>query len=72
MNTVNMLLAYLKAMKSNEKGQFAVDIALGLAVVLIISAFIILPGLRDISSTMMVDIKAWWTSTIKTKVFSTT
>lgn len=56
----------------NQKGQFALDIALGLAVVLIISAFIIMPGLKTLSSTFMTNMTSWWTNTMSTKIFTTT
>lgn len=54
-----------------KKGQFALDIALGMAVVLVISAFVIMPGLKGFSNTFMSSMNSWWTNTISTKVFST-
>lgn len=56
---------------SNEKGQFALDIALGLAVVLVISAFIIMPGLRTLSTGFMTNMTNWWNNTISDQIFRT-
>lgn len=61
--------ANLEKQINNERGQFAIDIALGLAVVLIISAFVILPKLTDLGTTFMTDITTWWTGTMKAKLF---
>ncbi len=55
----------------NEKGQFALDIALGMAVVLVISAFIIMPGLKSISNSFMTSMSSWWTDTMSGQIFKT-
>lgn len=57
---------------SDEKGQFALDIALGLAVVLVISAFIIMPGLRTLSTGFMTNMTNWWNNTMSGQIFRTT
>lgn len=57
---------------NNERGQFALDIALGLAVVLIISAFIVMPGLRTLSSGFMTSMTTWWNTTMSGQIFRTT
>lgn len=57
---------------NNEQGQFALDIALGLAVVLIISAFIVMPGLRTLSSGFMTSMTTWWNNTMSGQIFKTT
>lgn len=54
-----------------KKGQFALDIALGMAIVLVISAFVIMPGLKGFSNTFISSMNSWWTNTISTRVFST-
>ncbi len=55
----------------NEEGQFALDIALGMAVVLVISAFIIMPGLRGMGTDFMTTMSTWWKTTISGQVFRT-
>lgn len=55
----------------NEKGQFALDIALEMAVVLVISAFIIMPGLRSISTDFMTSMTTWWKNTMSSQIFKT-
>lgn len=66
------LKSQIETRLSNEKGQFALDIALGLAVVLIISAFIIMPGLNTLAKGFMTDMSNWWTNTMSGKIFTTT
>ncbi len=61
--------ASLEKQLKNERGQFAVDIMLGIAIVLIISAFVILPKLTTIGELFMTDLSSWWTTTIKAKLF---
>lgn len=56
---------------SNEKGQFALDIALGMAVVLVISAFIIMPGLKSVSNDFMTSMSTWWKTTMSSQIFKT-
>lgn len=62
----------LVAKLKERKGQFALDIALGMAIVLVISAFIIMPGLKGFSNNFISSMNTWWTNTISTRVFSTT
>lgn len=57
---------------SNERGQFALDIALGMAVVLVISAFIVIPGLKDLSNNFMTAMSNWWNTTMSGQIFKTT
>lgn len=56
---------------ANNRGQFALDIALGLAVVLVISAFIIMPGLRTLSTGFMTNMTNWWNTTMSGQIFRT-
>lgn len=56
---------------ANERGQFALDIALGMAVVLVISAFIIMPGLKDVSTDFMTSMSTWWKNTMSSQIFKT-
>lgn len=56
---------------ANEKGQFALDIALGMAVVLVISAFIIMPGLKGVSTDFMTAMSNWWKNTMSSQIFKT-
>lgn len=64
------MLKIIERLKA-KKGQFALDIALGMAIVLVISAFVIMPGLKGFSNTFISSMNNWWTETISTKVFST-
>lgn len=54
-----------------SKGQFALDIAIGLAIVLVISAFVVLPSLKTLSGTFFTDMSKWWSSTMSSHLFST-
>ncbi len=54
-----------------ERGQFALDIAIGLAIVLVISAFVVLPSLKTLSNTFFTDMSKWWSGTMSSRLFST-
>lgn len=72
---LDLIYSYCKAKFfkniNNEKGQFALDIALGMAVVLVISAFIIMPGLKDVSTDFMTSMSNWWKTTMSSQIFKT-
>lgn len=63
---------FIRRKLSNNRGQFALDIALGMAVVLVISAFIVIPGLKDLSNNFMTAMSNWWNTTMSGQIFKTT
>ncbi|HHW01033.1 MAG TPA: hypothetical protein GXX36_15975 [Clostridiaceae bacterium] len=59
------LAAYFK-----KKEGFGMNELLGIAAALIIAAFIIIPGLRNIAQSIMTKLQDWWNDTIVSKIFT--
>ncbi len=53
-----------------KNGGFGMNELLGIAAVLIIAAFVIIPGLRALASNIMDRLQDWWSTTIVSKIFS--
>lgn len=51
------------------KGEFGVGSILSIAIALIVSAFILVPQMRNLAKTIMDDMTSWWTGTMKGKLF---
>lgn len=56
-----IFLGALNKIKTREDG-FGMNELLGIAAGIIIAAFIIVPGLKDLASGMMARLQTWWTS----------
>jgi len=54
---------------SDEKGEFALSSVIGIAVVLIIAAFILIPGLRAFATGIINALNTWWTGTVQPTIF---
>lgn len=44
----------------NNKGEFGIGSVLSIAAALIVSAFVLIPKLKTLSSTMMENMSDWW------------
>ncbi len=55
-----------------KNGGFGMNELLGVAAALILAAFIIIPGLRDFSETVITRLTTWWTGTVVSSIFPTT
>lgn len=62
---------YFKKPVMNNKA-IGVNEVIGLAIVLVVGAFVLIPGFRDFADTVMDAATAWWTNTIATRIFPTT
>ncbi len=56
----------------SDQGGFGMNELLGIAAALIIAAFVIIPGLKTFTDSLMNGLKDWWTNTIAAKIFPTT
>lgn len=69
-----MNLHYLKLWVGSKikekKGEIGMSAIINTAIALIIAGFILIPSLRTLASTMTSDISKWYTSSIKTVMFS--
>lgn len=55
----------------SEKGEFGVGSVLSIAVALIVSAFVLVPGMRDFAQAIIDGMTAWWTDSIHNNIFPT-
>ena len=52
-----------------ERGEFGMSAIIGIAIGLIIAAFILIPGLQTFATTIMTDMELWWTNSISSQIF---
>ena len=55
----------------NERGQFAVDMVIGIVVSVVLAAVIVMPSMENLVEDMVTSLSSWWT-TIEQTVFKTT
>ena len=53
----------------NEKGEFGISAILSIAVGLILTAFVLIPGIRSFANMILTDMQMWWQSGISSQVF---
>lgn len=53
----------------DDKGEFGMSSIIGIAIGLIIAAFVLLPGIQSFAESIMSDMESWWTNTIGAKIF---
>lgn len=56
---------------NNERGQFAVDMVIGIVVSIVLAAVIVMPSMETLVEDMVASLSTWW-STIELTVFKTT
>jgi hypothetical protein len=59
-----------KFLRSN-RGEMALNQVLGIAIALIIAAFVTIPTLRTFAGTVLTSLTNWYNTSIATKVFQT-
>ncbi len=52
-----------------ERGEFGMSSIIGIAIGLIIAAFILIPGIQTFATKIMSDMQLWWTNSISTQIF---
>jgi len=53
----------------SEKGEFGISSVIGIAIGLIVAAFILIPGIQTFASKIISDMQLWWTNSISTQIF---
>lgn len=56
---------------NNDRGQFAVDMVIGIVVSIVLAAVIVMPSMETLVEDMVASLSTWW-STIELTVFKTT
>ena len=73
MKQLNQLLMKVKLhvinIKTNEKGEFGMSAIIGIAIGLIVAAFILIPGIRAFATGIMTDMQTWWGNSISGQIF---
>lgn len=57
-----------QAQLNNERGQFAVDLIIGIVVSIVLAAVIVMPNMETFIQEMMDAMTDWWNS-IQTEIF---
>lgn len=69
-----MIWLYVKGKQvlSDIRGEFGVGSILSIAVALIVSAFVLVPGMKGFADKIILDMKTWWNDTITKEIFPKT
>ena len=68
MSCYNAIRRWMETLKS-EKGEFGMSSVIGIAIGLIVAAFILIPGIQTFATKIMSDMQVWWTGTIGSQIF---
>lgn len=53
------------------RGEFGMNSIIGIAIGLIVAAFVLIPSLKTFATTVMTSMTTWWTGTINGTLFPT-
>ncbi len=59
----------IKAILLSERGEFGMSAIIGVAIGLIVAAFILIPGIQAFATQIMTDMQNWWTNAISSQLF---
>ena len=52
-----------------EDGEFGISSVIGIAIGLIVAAFILIPGIETFATRIMTDMLSWWTNSVGSQIF---
>lgn len=55
--------------RSDQRGEFGMSAIISIAVGLIITTFIVIPGIRTFAGAIMTDMQSWWDTSISATIF---
>jgi hypothetical protein len=66
-----VIKAHIKAKTalSNNRGAIGKEEIIGIAVTMIVAAFVVIPQFRNFATNVMDGLGDWWTDTISPKIF---
>ncbi len=67
-NLQDRIYGAMATLKS-EAGEFGISSVIGIAIGLIVAAFILIPGIQTFASKIISDMQLWWTNSISTQIF---
>ncbi|MBF4695466.1 hypothetical protein [Fusibacter ferrireducens] len=56
---------------TDVRGEFGMNSIIGVAIGLIVAAFVLIPSLKTFATTVMTSMTTWWTGTINGTLFPT-
>ncbi len=59
----------MKRFFKDQRGEFGMSAIIGIAIGLIVAAFILIPGIQAFATQIMSDMQQWWQNAISTRVF---
>ncbi|GAB6107474.1 hypothetical protein [Fusibacter bizertensis] len=68
-NAIILSVVVMKHRLKCEKGEFGISSVIGIAIGLIVAAFILIPGIQTFASKIISDMQLWWTNSISTQIF---
>lgn len=69
LSTMILNLDVMKHRLKCERGEFGISSVIGIAIGLIVAAFILIPGIQTFASKIISDMQLWWTNSISTQIF---
>jgi hypothetical protein len=59
----------IKEWLKSERGEFGMSAIIGVAIGLIVAAFILIPGIQAFATQIMTDMQNWWANAISSQLF---
>lgn len=59
----------IKEFLESERGDFGMSAIIGVAIGLIVAAFILIPGIQTFATQIMTDMHNWWANAISSQLF---
>lgn len=53
----------------DDRGEFGMNAVIGIAIGLIVAAFVLIPGIKVFAGTIISDMQAWWSDTVSSQIF---
>lgn len=69
---LSLKLYFMKEKLCDKSGELGIGMILSIAIAIIIAGFVLIPGLRAFSESVMSSMTTWWDDTIKTSIFPVT
>ena len=68
MNYIQGILIGLRKIIGNRRGELAMSTILGIAIAIIVAAFVLIPQIRSFAATILSDVQSWWTNTVRNSI----
>ena len=65
-------LSLVRKVMKNERGEGSLGVIIGACAVVIVAAFVLIPGLRTFATSVITSMTTWYSTTMSGKLFPTT